>query len=144
WQGSGVVAIVAGIVICFWGYRLWKLTLAIIGLIAGACGGWQVGLALVPGNEAGLLVCGIVGALAGMGLCLWLYFLGLFLIGATAGAVIAGALVNGTGQGEPLVFVGFPLIFRIIAVVAPKIIVGVSTGPSGAYLISPGDLSVVP
>jgi hypothetical protein len=139
WQGSGLLAIVTGILICFWGYRLLKLSLAVIGFIAGAYGGWQVGLALAPGNGGALLVCALVGGLVGMGLCLWLYLLGVFLIGATAGAVIAGATVHGTtGQAEPLISLILPLIFGIIAVAAQKVMVNVSTGLSGAYLITAG------
>src|SRR3974390_924652 len=137
WQGSGVVAIVAGILICFWGYQLVKISLAVIGLVVGTYGGWQIGLALVPGNELGVLVCAIIGGLVGMGLCLWLYFLGVFLVGATAGAIIAGAFVNGAGQQvQPVVFLVLPLICGIIALVAQRVMISVSTGLSGAYLIT--------
>jgi len=139
WQGSGLAAVIAGILICFCGYRLLKLSLAIIGFFTGAYGGWQLGLALVPGNQLGLLVCALVGALTGMGLCLWLYFGGVFLIGAAAGAVVAGAFVNGTGQQiQPLIFLVCPVIFGLIALVAQRIMISVSTGLSGAYLIIAG------
>ncbi len=71
-------------------------------------------------------------------LCIWLYFLGVFLIGAAAGTVIAAAFHNGTGQVYPLLFLVLPVVFGLVALVAQKVMVSVCTGFSGAYLITAG------
>src|SRR5690242_18256950 len=90
-QVSALAAIVAGILICFWGYRLLKFTLGLLGFIAGAYAGWVFGLSVLHANTGFGLVCALIGGLLGMAFYLWLYFLGIFLLGATAGAIVAAA-----------------------------------------------------
>ncbi len=141
WAGqvSGPLAIVAGVLICFFGYRILKISLALIGFVVGAYGGWEFGISLIHSSPGLALVCALIGGLVGMGLCLWLYLVGIFLLGATAGAVVAGALFNGAGhQIQPLVLWSLPVAFGLIALVAQKFMIVVSTAFSGAYLITAG------
>src|SRR5262249_32473553 len=99
-----LVAISAGILICFWGYRMLKLTLGIMGAIVGASGGWALGFSVAAGSTVFGLVCAVVGALVGGGVCILLFFVGIFLLGASAGTALATALFNGLGQQpQPLV-----------------------------------------
>jgi Domain of unknown function (DUF4203) len=95
---TAAVAIGAGILICFWGYRMLKVTLGIMGAVVGASGGWAVGLSLASGSTGIALVCAILGAVVGAGLCIWLFFLGIFLLGASAGTALAAAVFNGFGH----------------------------------------------
>src|ERR1700674_5764005 len=95
-QASALFAIVAGILTCFWGYRILKFSLAIIGFIVGAYGGWEIGLSFAHGSTGLVLLCAGIAGLIGAVLCLWVYFLGVFLLGATAEGVIAAALFSGT------------------------------------------------
>lgn len=136
---NALLAIVAGLLICFWGYRLLKLSLAIIGFIAGAFAGWELGLSWANGSTAIILVCAFVGGIVGMGLCLWLYFLGIFIVGATAGTIVAAAFFSGMGhQIQPMVLLVLPIAFGLIALLAQKFMIIVSTAFSGAYLIMAG------
>ena len=86
WTGqmSAPLAVAVGILICFWGYCLLKVSLGVVGFIAGAAGGWAVGLSLAPGNSGIALLCAVIGAVIGAVLCIWLFFLGIFLLGASA------------------------------------------------------------
>lgn len=136
---SALPVIIAGLLICFWGYRILKLSLMITGFIAGAFGGWQLALSLANHGAGIELVCALAGGVVGMVLCLWLYFLGIFLIGATAGAVVAAAISNGMGRQVPsLVLLILPIGFGILALVAQKLMIVLSTAFSGAYLIMAG------
>ncbi|HWV98480.1 MAG TPA: DUF4203 domain-containing protein [Candidatus Acidoferrum sp.] len=138
-QASALFAIVAGILTCFWGYRILKFSLAIIGFIVGAYGGWEIGLSLAHGSTGIALVCAGIGGLIGAVLCLWVYFLGVFLLGATAGGVIAAALFSGTGQQiQPIIFLVLPIGFGVIALLAQKFMIILSTAFSGSYLIMAG------
>jgi uncharacterized protein DUF4203 len=138
-QISAPLAIVAGILICFWGYRILKFTLAVVGFIVGAYGGWQFGLSLAHDSTGIALVCALVGGLVGAALCLWLYFLGIFLVGAAAGTVVASAFFNGTGhQPQPIVLLAAPIIFGVIALLAQRFMFILSTAFSGSYLIIAG------
>jgi hypothetical protein len=138
-QVSALVVCVAGILICFWGYRLLKLTLGLLGFIAGAYAGWQLGVSQLDANNVMALVCAFVGGLFGMALYLWLYFLGIFLLGATAGAIVAAAFFNGTAhQPQPLVLLAISVGFGLIALMAQKFMIAAATAFTGAYLIAAG------
>lgn len=139
-----LVAIVAGILICFWGYRMLKVTLGITGAIVGASGGWALGLSLAPGNTVIALVCAVLGAIVGAGLCIWLFFLGVFLLGASAGTALAAALFNGVGyQLQPLVVLILAVVFGVIAILVQKFMIVISTAFTGSYLLVAGILQLM-
>jgi Domain of unknown function (DUF4203) len=138
-QVSALLVCVAGILICFGGYRLLKLALGLLGFIAGAYVGWQLAVSNLDANNLMALVCAFVGGLLGMALYLWLYFLGIFLLGATAGAIVAAAWFNGTGhQPPPLVLLAISVGFGLVALMVQKFMIVVATAFSGAYLIAAG------
>jgi len=95
WAGqiTAPLAVAVGGLICFWGYRILKLTLGILGLLVGAAGGWAGALSLVPGHNGVALACAVVGGILGAILCVWLFYVGIFLLGASAGVVMAAARV---------------------------------------------------
>jgi len=136
---SALLVIVAGLLICFRGYRVLKVSLATVGFVVGAFGGWELGLSWANNATAIPLVCMLLGGVVGMILCLWLYFVGIFLIGATAGAVVAAACFSEVGhQTHPILFLVLPIVFGVIALVVQKFMVILSTAFSGAYLIVAG------
>lgn len=138
-QITAPLAIAVGVLICFWGYCLLKLTLGVMGFIAGATGGWAVGMSLATGNSGIALVCAVVGGVIGAALCLWLFFLGIFLLGASAGAIVATALFNAAGnQPQPILVFVVAIVFGLIALVMQKLMIIVSTAFSGSYLIVAG------
>jgi Domain of unknown function (DUF4203) len=141
---TALVAAGAGILICLWGYRMLKLTLGIMGAIVGASGGWALGLSVAPGNSVIGLVCAVLGAVIGAGLCIWLFFLGIFLLGASAGTALATALFNGFGhQPQPLVVLIVAVVFGVIAILVQKFMIVISTAFSGSYLLVAGILQLM-
>src|ERR1039457_2690959 len=141
WAGqiTAPLAVAVGILICFWGYRLLKLTLGVTGFIAGATGGWAVGLSLAPGSNGIALVCALIGGVIGTVLCIWLFFLGVFLLGASAGAIVATALFSAAGnQPQPILVLLLAIVFGVIAMVMQKLMIVVSTAFIGSYLITAG------
>jgi hypothetical protein len=136
---SVIAVIVAGILVCFWGYRLLKFTLGLLGFIAGAYAGWEIGLSVLHANNGMALVCALIGGIIGIVLYVWLYFLGVFLLGATAGAIVAAAFFNGAGHPpQPVILLAISVGFGIFALVAQKFMIVISTAFSGAYLITAG------
>jgi hypothetical protein len=112
---SPVLLLVTGFVVCFFGYRLLRFTLG----LAGFCVGLALGLAvagLITGISQVLtivigIICGILGAV----LASLLYKFGVFLLGAGAGALIAGVIVAATGWH-------YPMIARALAAIAGGIL----------------------
>ena len=136
-NGTALLAVVAGILLCFWGYRLLKLSLGLIGFVAGAYAGWEIGLVWLHGSNVWALLCALIAGLVGMALCVWLYFLGVFLVGAMAGAAIASGVFNGMQyQAQPVLMFILPIVFGVVALVAQKLMISLCTAFSGAYLIT--------
>lgn len=131
------VALVVGLLICFLGYRLVKLTLGLMGLIVGACGGWSAALVLAPHSTILPMVGAAVGGIIGAILCVWLFLLGVFVLGASAGSVIAAAALNVAGQPlHPVTVLVVALVFGLLALVLQKFMLVLCTSFSGAYLIT--------
>ena len=143
-QITAPLAVAVGILICFWGHRLLKLTSGVMGFIAGAGGGWTVGLSLATGNDGIGFACAVIGGVIGAALCLWLFFLGIFLLGASAGAILATALFSAAGnQPQAILLVVFAIVFGVIALLMQKLMIVVSTALSGAYLVAAGLLHLL-
>ena len=112
---SPVLLLIAGFIICFFGYRLLRLTLGLAGFGVGLALGLAVAW-LIPGTSQVLtfvlgIVCGILGAV----LAAALYKFGVFLLGAGAGALIAGVVVAATGWH-------YPMTARVLAAIAGGIL----------------------
>jgi hypothetical protein len=111
WNISPIALLIAGFVVCFFGYRLVRFTLGLAGFGVGLALGLAIA-GLIPGLGQVLtiiigIVCGILGAV----LATVLYKFGVFLLGAGAGALIAGVIVAATGWH-------YPLVARVLAAVA--------------------------
>lgn len=130
------VAIAIGIFICFWGYKILKLTLGIMGFAAGAAAGVAAAMTLAPGHNVIALVCAAIGGILGAVLCVWLFFFGVFLLGATAAPAVAAAVLGGTGhQIQPLPLLICAVVLGILALVMQKLMIIISTSLAGSYLI---------
>jgi Domain of unknown function (DUF4203) len=131
WISAGAIA--WGLLDCFFGYRIFKLTLAVlggvIGLVAGQAAGaaWGLGQA---GQIAGMLVGGLLGA----GLMFLLYlaavFVAGFLFGATLGILLLAnfhqmvALLSGCVMG---------IIGGFLAVKLQRVLLILSTALLGSF-----------
>jgi len=143
WTGhiAAPLAIAVGVLACFWGYQLVKVILGIMGFAAGAAVGWTAGMALAPSHTLLGLVCAGIGGLVGAVLCIWLFFFGVFLLGAGAGAVVAAAAFGGTGhQAHPILLLACAVVFGLLALLLQKFMIVVCTAFGGSYLITAGIL----
>jgi hypothetical protein len=146
WVGqiSSPLAVVVGVLICFCGYRLLKLTLGILGFMAAASGGWALGLSWAPNNTGVALICAILAGLIGAAFCVWFFFLGVFLLGASAGTIVAAAFFNASGtQTQTILLIVFAVVFGVLALVMQKFMIIASTAFSGSYLVIAGVLQLL-
>src|SRR5262245_23567183 len=98
---AALVLLAGGIVSCFFGYRLFRVVLAIFGFILGAL----ATSSLFGLSDTGLmLIAAVVGGLIGAGILIAAYFVGVALVGAGLGAAVANLLFS-TGGRDPGVFV---------------------------------------
>jgi hypothetical protein len=146
WAGqlAAPLALVAGFLTCFWGYRILKITLGITGFIVGMAGGSSFGLSLAPGNNAVALICGLVAGVIGAVLCVWLFFLGVFLLGASTGAIVGAAICSAAAiEPQPIILIVVAIIFGLIALALQKFMIILSTAFGGSYLITAGILHFI-
>ena len=79
-----IVAIVIGVLMCFFGYRLFKAWLSVAGLFLGAYLGYYLGGLL--GGDVWPIVAAVVLGIVLAVVAYWLYKIGAVLIGALLGA----------------------------------------------------------
>ena len=91
WISVGAIA--WGLLDCFFGYRIFKATVALLGAIAGAVFGQAAGVALGLG-PAGAIGGLVVGALLGAGLGFLLFVAAVFLAGFGFGATLGMLLLT--------------------------------------------------
>lgn len=94
-----IIAIIIGILMCFFGYRLFRVWLAVAGLFLGAYLGYYLG-GLLGGDVWPIVGAVVVGILIAA-VAYWLYKLGAVLIGALLGAGLVLVITNSL-EVEPL------------------------------------------
>jgi uncharacterized protein DUF4203 len=138
---AAVILLVGGIISCFFGYRLFRTVLAIFGFIFG---GLMASSVFGISNTSMMLIAWVVGGLAGAFVLIAAYFVGVALVGAGLGAVIAN-LVFSAGDRDPSVFM--VILFSVAGAVGATylqryfIIVGTAFG--GAWTMIVGAMALV-
>lgn len=134
-----VALIGLGFANCFYGYRIFRLTLSLVGLLAGLA----LGISSFSSSDGtvtfmGIFV-GIILGLAGAGIVRRFYFIAIFLGGAIFGLVLVGAILAGVGIDPHLVamLVGAG-VGGMIALFINKIMITLSTAFGGAAAILGG------
>ncbi|MDP6542918.1 MAG: TMEM198/TM7SF3 family protein [Phycisphaerae bacterium] len=132
------ISILIGAIQCFFGYRIFKFILGLVGFIVGGTLAGAIGFAVYQ-QEAVALLAGIVGGIIGAALMVLLYFVGIFLFGACLGAALGMVLFSLTGiSPEPIALLILAVITGIIALVVQKFMIIVSTGFGGAWSVVTG------
>jgi Domain of unknown function (DUF4203) len=131
----------AGVVSCFFGYRLFRTVLAIFGFIFGGMIASSVfGISDTSMMVAAWLVGGLIGAL----ILIVAYFVGVALTGAALGAAVAHILFS-TGGRDPrvIVVVLFAIAGAIAATYLQRYFIIVGTAFGGAWTMIVGAMALV-
>jgi hypothetical protein len=131
---SPVLILVLGFILCFFGYRLLRFTLALAGFGAGLVFGLTV-VRLIPGASQVLaLVVGIVCGILGAVVATLLYKVGVFLLGAVVGLLVASIILIATGWHQPmLVRVIAAVVCGILTLVIERPLVSILSAFAGAW-----------
>jgi hypothetical protein len=137
---AAVLFVLAGIISCFFGYRLFRIVLAIFGFILGALASSSV---FGAGNAVPMIAAAIVGGLVGAGLLIAAYFVGVALVGAGLGAAVAN-LAFAAADREPgvLMVVLFSIAGAVGSMYLQRYFIIVGTGFGGAWTIVVGALAL--
>jgi hypothetical protein len=137
---AAVVLIVGGTVACFFGYRLFRIVLALFGFILGA---FAASSFFGPSSTMWMLAAAGVGGLVGAGLLIAAYFVGVALVGAGLGAVCAN-LVFAASDRDPQVLplLLFTVAGAVGATYLERYCLIIGTGFGGAWTIIFGAMAL--
>jgi hypothetical protein len=137
---AALVLVLAGAVACFAGYRLFRYVLALFGFILGAM---IASSTLGINNIAGMLMAALVGGLVGAAILMFAYFVGIALVGAGVGALVAhfGWTPFGTGDPPVLLVIGLAVVGAVAAMFAQRHVIIVTTAFVGAWTLIVGMLA---
>ena len=134
---AAVILLLGGAVSCFYGYRLFRIVLAIFGFVIGALI-WSSFLPMSSGTWT-ILAVALVGGLLGAGVLFAAYFVGVALVGAGLGAVAANLMFSATGQDPHyLVLVLMTLLGAAAAMYLQRYFIIVGTAFGGAWTLIVG------
>ena len=137
---AAILLLLGGIVACFFGYRLFRIVLAVFGFIFGAFVSSSI---FGVSDTTPMLVAAVLGGLFGALLLVAAYFVAVALIGAGIGAVLANVLL---AQGDAPAAVVWVVVFSVVGAAASMylqryfIIVGTAFG--GAWTMLVGALTL--
>jgi hypothetical protein len=131
---AALLLVVGGIIACFAGYRLFRTVLAIYGFILGALMASSV---MGSTNTIGMIMAAIVGGIVGAIVLTFAYFVGIALIGAGLGALLAHVAWTQLQPTDPPAFVIIVLAIlgAIGAMVLQRFIIVIGTALVGAWTL---------
>src|SRR5262245_59499988 len=138
---AAIVLLLGGIVSCFFGYRLFRIVLAIFGFILGALAASSL---FGVSDTWMLLAAAAVGGLVGALILIAAYFVGVALVGAGLGAAIANLFFS-AGDRDPsvLIVVLCSIAGAVAATYLQRYFIIVGTAFGGAWTMIVGAMAVV-
>src|SRR5262245_6415993 len=134
---AAIALVIGGTVSCFAGYRLFRVVLAIYGFILGA----MLGSSMMGATSTGaMVVAAVVGGLAGALVLTLAYFVGIALVGAGLGALVAHVIWQSSGSSEPpaLAVILFAVAGSIGSMLLQRYVIILATAFGGAWTLMVG------
>ena len=133
--------VLGGAVSCFAGYRLFRIVLGIYGFVLGAMLASSV---MGVTNTTGMIVAALAGGIAGALLLVFAYFIGIGLVGAGLGALVANVVWSNAGPGDPpaVAVIVLSILGAIGAMFLQRYVIIVATAFGGAWTMIVGGLTI--
>lgn len=139
---AGAVLLVSGFIACFAGYRLFKFVVAVYGFILGAA---IMSSTMGATSTGGMILAAIFGGTAGAVILVLAYFVGVGLVGAGFGVLVAHvgwSYLRGTNEPPLTAIVGFAVLGAIGSMLLQRYVVIVATAFGGAWTMLLGGLTL--
>jgi len=138
---AAIVLLLGGIVACFFGYRMFRLVLAIFGFIFVA---FAASSFFGQSDTTWMLAAAAVGGLVGAGILIAAYFVGVALLGAALGAVIANLAFSASGREPHFLIIAFCAVAGAVgAMYLQRYVIIITTGFGGAWTMIVGAMALV-
>ena len=138
---AALFLVLGGALSCFAGYRLFKVTLAIYGFIFGAM---FASSTMGASNTTGMIGAAILGGIVGALVFVFAYFIGIALVGAGLGALVAHVGWGYVRPGDPpaAAVVVLAVLGAIGAMLLQRYVIIVATAFGGAWTLIIGALAI--
>ena len=137
---AAIVLLIGGVVACFFGYRLFRIVLAIFGFILGAFAASSV---FGVSDTGPMLVAALVGGLVGAGILIAAYFVGVALVGAGLGVLVANLFFSATGNDPHFLVIVFAAIAGAVgSMYLQRYFIIVGTAFGGAWTLIVGAMAL--
>lgn len=141
---GAAIAILIGILFCFFGYRLFKIVLGIAGFIWGALLVASVVFGLTHSTLAAVLA-GLAGGIVFALLAVFLYYVGVFILGTYLGAAVGIFVLAIFGVMTPVwVILILAILGGVLAVIFQRFMIVLSTAFVGAWAVVFGIFYLIP
>ena len=138
---AAAVLLAGGLLACFFGYRLFKVVLAVFGFIIGALAASSVFGAT---DTTPMVLAALVGGVAGAALLLAAYFVGVALVGAGIGALLVNLIwTQIDGDPHPFVVILFSVAGAVMASWLQRYVIILGTAFGGAWTMLVGTLALM-
>lgn len=138
---AALVLLAGGVVACFFGYRLFRIVLALFGFIIGALAASSL---FGASDTAPMLIAAGIGGLVGAGILYAAYFVGVALVGAGLGAVVANLVFSASNQDpRVLVVILFSILGAAAAMYLQRYFIIIGTGSGGAWTMIVGVMALL-
>jgi hypothetical protein len=123
-----------GLIECFFGYRILRFLLGVIGFIIGAVIAGSLGFELSDGSELISIAAAIAGGCVGAYLMYLLYIAGVFVIGAALGFMVV-SFIFGLMNENPVtwIVIASSVAGGILAVIFQRPMIVIATSFGGSY-----------
>jgi uncharacterized protein DUF4203 len=138
---AAIVLLLGGTVACFFGYRMFRLVLAIFGFIFGV---FAASSLVAPSETTWMLAVGVIGGMIGAAILFAAYFVGVALFGAGMGALVANLMFSASGK-EPhfLVIVFCAVAGSVLSMYLQRYVIILGTAFGGAWTMIVGAMALI-
>ena len=143
YEGPVAVALVlGGALACFAGYRLFRIVLGIYGFLLGA----MIASSIAgTGSTAGMVGAAVAGGLAGAVVLVLAWFVGVALVGAGLGALLAHLVWNQLYAGDPpaMAVILVSVAGALTAMILQRYVIIVGTAFGGGWTVVVGAVALM-
>jgi hypothetical protein len=138
---AAIALILGGALTCFAGYRLFRVVLGIYGFVLGAM---IASSAFGVNSTGGMVVAALVGGIVGAVALMLAYFVGIALVGAGLGALLANLVWNQVAAREPpaVAVIVVSVVGAFIAMWLQRYVIIVGTAFGGAWTVIVGAVNL--
>lgn len=130
-----ILIIVWGLADCFFGYRIFKLTLTMLGMVMGVALGVYLGGTLFDGGLIAMSSGFLLGGFLGGALAFYVYLAGVFVLGFGVGVILASHFMEPLAGSLLNILLVIGVLTGILSIFLVKVMIIVITAVTGAFRV---------